>query len=211
MKTPKFALVVLVALASLVIPQRASAAGIADNILLFDSYTPPNRGGFSSGNQGLATQLTVSTDTRISGFSILNEMTQPGNLRFAILSFPSPGFIVLTNSTSFSKDLSGVATWKTSGPLDILLQAGKTYLFGYVHDISLNDYVDYISESQNGIVSNKKLHILSGFNNPTYDRLFNSGADSAVRLYAIPESSTCSLVMAFVLVGAFRRRRCVGS
>jgi hypothetical protein len=207
MKTQTSPLVVLAFLASLVIPIPVRAAVVAGSTLIFDSYTPPNKGGFSSGNQGIATELIVTTDIRISEFNILNELTQPGNMRFALLSYPNPQFLILTNPISFGKDLPGIPTWKSSGPIDILLQAGHTYLFGYVHDVSLNDVVDYTSESRGGIVSNTNLHILSGFSSPTYHRLLDSGADGAVRLYTIPESSTSALVIAFFLMAASRRRR----
>lgn len=200
-------LIFLVTLASVAVPQRVQAAVTVGNPVIFDSYTPPNKGGFSSGNQGLATELTVTADIRISGFSILNEMTQAGNMRFALLSYPNPSFIVLTAPRSIAKDVSGTATWKTSDPLDILLQAGHTYLFGYVHNVSLIDYNDFISESKNGIVSNTNLHLIAGYSNPTYDRLFNSGADGAVRLIGIPESSTWTLAIGFFLAGVFQRRR----
>lgn len=207
MKYPSSSLICLISLAVTAATQRVQAAAIADNTVIFDSYTPPNKGGYSSGNQGNATELSVTTDTRISGFSILNEMTQPGNMRFALLSYPNPQFILLTDPINFSKDQSGVPTWKNSGSFDILLQAGHTYLFGYLHDVGLIDYSDYTAGSQNGITSNKHLHLLAGFASPSYDRLFNSGADGAVRLIAIPESGPSAWVAAFLCVALFRRRR----
>ncbi|GAA5484664.1 hypothetical protein [Haloferula sargassicola] len=207
MKKRPHVLVVLASMSVFAAALPVRGASLAGSTVIFDSFTPPNMGGFSSGDQGLLTEITVTSDTRITEFSILNELFQPGYLRFALLSYPDPDFLILTAPTGFGQDAPGIPTWKSSGPVDLLLEAGHTYLVGYAHDVSLNDYLDYVSESQNGIESNTNLHLLDGFEDPSYDRLFHSGADGAIRLSVIPEANPCLLILSSCLMGAFRRRR----
>ena len=207
MKKRSRALVVLALISAFAASLPARGASLAGSMVIFDSYTPPNKGGFSSENQGRLTEITVTSDTRITEFSILNELFQSGNLRFALLSYPDPVFLILTAPTSFGQDATGIPTWKSSGPVDILLQSGHTYLVGYAHDVSLNDYSDYVSESQNGIVSNTKLHLLDGFEDPSYNRLFDSGADGAIRVSVIPEAGSSLLILSSCLMVVSRRRR----
>ena len=176
----------------------AASARAADT-LIFDSFTPPiSFGGFSSPNNGVATQLSNTQQLTISRIAVLNEMLSTGDLKFVILSFPQPQFLYISTPKSFPKDITGQTTWKLSDPLSFTFQPGTKYLVGYLRSVAVNENVDTHAESSAGITSDLVAHALSGYATPTYSHAFVTGADEGVRLYVLPEPS-CLLLIA----GAF--------
>jgi len=163
--------------------------------IVFDSFTPPSTdGGGSSANAGVAIQLSVSSDLTITGISILNQMLAPGNLRFAILSYRQPDFLLLTDPIAFTIDAPGIPTWKDSGAIMFTLNAGNQYLVGYVTDVEVNEVGDHVAESGGGVTSDLYLHCINGFQSPTYSHACISGTDIGVRLEVIPEPSPLTLL-----------------
>src|ERR1035441_2980879 len=112
---------------------------------IFDSFTPPNtEGGYSSPNMGSAIQVSVAYDLTITGISVLNEMLAPGDLRFAIFSYPEPRLLLLTDPAAFPMDAPNNPTWKDSSAITLTLNGGNEYLLGYVRDVLVNDVGDRV-------------------------------------------------------------------
>ncbi len=173
--------------------------------LVFDSYDPPAWGGYSSPNAGAATQISVSRQLTISRVAVLNEMLSSGELRFAILSYPEPQFLYLSDPKAFERDSGGQQTWKLSDPLKFTFEAGMKYLVGYVRSVAVDEDINTVANSSGGITSDLAAHALSGFSNPTYGHLFVSGGEESIRVY-IPEPG-CLPLLAGVLPLLIRRRR----
>jgi hypothetical protein len=131
-------------------------------------------------------------------------MLESGELRFAILSYPQPQFLYLSLPKHFDQDPTGEQSWKLSDPLSFELEAGSTYLVGYLRSVAVNEYIDRVAESSFGIKSELKSHALSGFLNPTYSHNWLTGGDNSVRLY-VPEPAS-SAAVGFIGLILLRRR-----
>lgn len=181
-----------------------------EDTLVFDSHGPPASGGYSSPNGGLTTQLSVTEQLTVSRVAILNQMLAPGYVRFAILSYPEPQFLYLSDAKPFEKDLSGQQTWKMSDPLNFRFEAGSTYLVGYLHDVAVADYFNHQIESSAGITSDLISHTLRGFSDPIYSHKFLIGGDQSLRLY-VPEPGSAILFAGLLPVLVRPRWRLPGS
>ena len=163
--------------------------------ILFDSFTPPiTAGGFSSANGGNSIQVSVTSDVRVGGISVLNRMYTEGNLRFVVLSHPQHQFIYLSPPKAFPADLPDFPTWKQSDPMEFTFLAGHDYLVGYLRSVPVDDVGDRIAESSSGITSELACHCLSNYSSPTYSHNCLNSVDFAVRIYTVPEPSTLLLI-----------------
>lgn len=184
--------------------------------IVFDSFTPPTtQYGFSSPDNGVAIQVSVTEDLSITGISVLTEMLEAGDLRFLLYSHPDHRLLLLTGLAPFAIDDPGHPTWKESGPIDFTLSAGSSYLVGYVRNVGVNEVGDSIAESRGGVTSDLIAHCIGGFDSPTYSHECIIGVDFGVRLHAIPEPG--SQLLSILGLGAItavatrrKRRRAVG-
>jgi len=183
----------------LILSQLASAE------LIFDSFTPPDLGGFSSPDQGVTTQIHVAQETRITSFSILNENFTTTRIKFAIYNHPQHERLYLSDEFVFPAD-SGFPTWKLSPQIDFVLQAGQDYHIGYGHDVAVNDVWDNIPETMNGISSGFNVSIIDDFDSMNFERHFIIGADSGIRLF-VPEPTTWHLSVIAMIFWSYSTRR----
>jgi hypothetical protein len=107
----------------------------------------------------------------------------------------------------FGQDMGLTRTWKVSEEFSFTLLAGKQYVIGTTCNVDHDDVFDVVPESQNGITSEMVMWALSGFPSRSI-RPFFTGADSAIRLYGVPEPSTLALAAlgTFGLLIAARRK-----
>ena len=143
---------------------------------------------------GAAIQVSVAYDLTITGISVLNEMLAPGDLRFAIFSYPDPRLLLLTDPAAFPMDAPNNPTWKDSSAITLTLSGGNEYLLGYVRDVLVNDVGDRVAESEGGVTSDLFVHCINGFQEPTYGFPCIAYIDFGVRLQAVPESSSIALL-----------------
>jgi hypothetical protein len=176
--------------------------------VIFDSYTGPNVGGFTSPDLGGTSQISVSQTRRITNISVLNRMWSVGQVKFVIFSHPGYTLLFESPPQSFGPDVGQDPTWKMSDDFSFTLLAGNDYHIGYTSNVGRDDVVDEISESQNGITSALQISVIEGFEPIENIRPFWGGADQGFRLY-VPEPSTLVLLsMGAVgpLAHAWRRR-----
>jgi hypothetical protein len=177
--------------------------------LIFDSFTGPDVGGFTSATVGGGTRISVSQDVTITNIAVLNRMPTAGQLIFFVINPLDRTVLFQTPPSLFGPDSGTTLTWKTSSDFTFLLGQGRGYVIGSISDVSRFDAADTIAESQNGITSDLELWAVFGFPTITSARPFFIGEDAAIRLFgvlAVPEPS--SLLLASIgLLGLLTVRR----
>ena len=163
--------------------------------IIFDSFTPPDQGGFSSPDRGITTQVLFSAVTPISRFSILNRTREVTRMKFAIYSHPTHELLYASEEIVFESD-GDDPTWKSSPELDFVFEAGQNYHLGYAHDVAVFDVMDFVPETMNGITSGFNVSIIGDYDSLEFERHFNGLADAGIRLHAVPEPVT---LLPFVL------------
>ena len=174
--------------------------------IIFDSFTPPDHGGFSSGDQGITTQVRVSEDIAISGLSILNCTRESTQIKFAIYDHASHELLYASDAIEFDSDEGDTPSWKSSTTFDLTLEGGKDYDVGYAHDVPVFDVTDYVAESMNGISSGISVGVIRDFQSLEFSHHFNAFADAGIRLHGIPEPSMQPCFFLPVLVLACRKQ-----
>lgn len=174
----------------------------AQATIVFDTCTPPYAwGGYSSQDGGVASLISVDSNTEITGISILNQMLSQGELKFVIIDEESRDFLYISEPKQFSANTT--TTWKQSDPFSFEMVGGKSYFVGYMRSVSVNEYVDRIQESYNGFTSELSVACLSNYSNPRFSHVCFTGVDEAVRL-SVPEPTTIAL---FAFGGLLLRKR----
>jgi len=159
---------------------------------VFDTFTPPySWGGFSSPNCGVATLISVNSNTEITGISILNQMLSSGELKFVIIDGASHNVLYVSGPKQFSAETT--TTWKQSNTFSFEMVGGKNYFVGYMRSAAVNEYVDNIQESYNGFTSEMSVAFLWDYSNPSFSHVCFEGVDQAVRL-SVPEPATLLLL-----------------
>ena len=150
--------------------------------IIYDGWTGPDEGGFSSPNRGSASQILISEETTISNISILVRLHNGGSMKFLVVDHDTHEMIFVSDPVTFGAD-GEEPTWKMSPTFDLTLAPGE-YDIGYVCDRSRYSVIDFVAETQGAISSQAYVSIIEDFNNPVFNRHFWRGADLAMRLHA---------------------------
>ena len=170
--------------------------------ILIDTYTPPGSASTRTAASSPGSVLSFANNATIGTIGVKVDLDAGGHLRFLIFDHSTAALLYASAPKTFSDDGD---TWKTSDPFAFTFLAGKTYDVGAIADVSgLWDY-DQISESMNGITSIVGNPNFSNFNSPTTGSY--AAADAAVRLSAVPEPGTATLLFLGAIGFAFRAHR----
>jgi hypothetical protein len=166
--------------------------------IIFDSFTGPDNGGFTSPNGGVGARISVSQDITINNIAVLNRMSTAGELIFFVINPLDRTVLFRTPPSLFGPNPGTTPTWKTSSDFTFLLAQGRDYVIGSIGDVGRFDVGDAVAESQNGITSDLQEWTVNGFPNITSARPFFTGGDAAIRLIATPVPESSSLVLASI-------------
>jgi len=184
-----------------------SIYGDARGSLIFDNFNGPREGGSTSANGGVGEEIVTDRDITLTNISAYNRMTESGQIIFLIWNAADHTKLFQTSAMQFGPDAGTAYTWKMSTDFTFTLHTGVHYVIGSNVDVSHDDAYDSVPESQNGITSEMVLWSVSGFP-ATSVRPFIGGADSAIRLYGVPEPSTLILAaLGGLTLLAMRRKR----
>ena len=170
--------------------------------ILIDTFTPPGSASTRVAASSPGSYLSFANNVTIGTIGVKVDLNSAGNLRFLIFDHSTAALLYASAPKAFSDDGD---TWKTSDPFAFTFLGGQSYDVGAIADVGgLWDY-DQISETMNGITSIVTNPNFSNFNSPTTGGY--AAADAAVRLSAVPEPGTATLLLLGMTSFAVRSHR----
>jgi hypothetical protein len=148
--------------------------------LLFDSFEPPGGQSIRSAGSACGVQLVVSVTTEINQLEARTELGSRGQIKFLVFSTQGQRKLIETEAQTYSEVAE---TWHRSPEFSLVLQAGMTYEIGIITDVAHRQRYDTTPTTGRGMSSTGRNPNFSNFANPVLNG--NSGADCAMRLYAV--------------------------
>jgi cysteine-rich repeat protein len=170
----RFPPILLVGIAVFALPLVAAAAPQ----LAFDTFDGGNKQTFRGPGSSPGSTIVVSEDVIITRISVLNDLLAAGELRFVVANKETGSVVHVSEPQLFADN--GVS-WKTSEPLEVVLEANVEYEIGAItNTIATWTYDEFATAS--GIYKSTGINPnFISFSNP---HVASHGvADAAVRLY----------------------------
>lgn len=162
--------------------------------LIYDSFNGQDTGGHTSAFVGGGQQITVSKDVAITNIAQLMRMPTEGQLIFHIWDAQLRIKLFQTEAATFGPDTDTNPTWKVSPSFSYKLLANKHYVIGSTGNTERFTVSDDKVQTQNSITSEMLYWSGSGYPARRITPLATR-TDLAIRLYAMPEPASFTLVV----------------
>lgn len=164
----------LLGLAAFALPSMAGAAPQ----LAFDTFDGGNKQTFRGPGSSPGTTIVVSQEVTITRISVLNDFLAGGDLRFVVVDKSTNEKVFVSSPQLFPDD--GVS-WKTSEPLEVVLEANVEYEIGAVANTIATWSYDELATTSGIYKSTGVNPNFISFSDPYVAS--HGVADAAVRLY----------------------------